>query len=212
MNCFDIHTHCLPEHPAQAILSHNVGSEPLDRKEVHSSVGIHPWYLTEQNTGVQLQLLEQTLQDHRVVALGEAGLDHLRGCTLDVQTTVFRHEVALAETYHLPMVIHCVRAFNELIQLKKELHPAQPWIIHGFRGKESVARDLLHHGFHLSFGAHFQEEAVRIVPPECLFIETDESQENIEEICRNIAKARGVSPEDLAEAINKNVREVFFKP
>lgn len=212
MNCFDIHTHCLPQHPEQAILSHHIGSDPLDRREVHASVGIHPWYLTEQNTSIQLQLLEQTLQSHRVVALGEAGLDRLRGCPLDVQTIVFRHEVALAEAYRLPMIIHCVRAFNELIQLKKELHPVQPWIIHGFRGKESVARDLLRHGFHLSFGALFQEETVRTVPLERLFIETDESQESIDEICRHIAKARGVSPEDLAEAINKNVREVFFKP
>ena len=151
------------------------------------------------------------MQDDRVVALGEAGLDRLRGCPLDIQISVFRREVALAEEYGLPMVIHCVRAINELIQLKKELRPRQPWIIHGFRGKEGVVLDLLRHNCYLSFGARFQEEAVRAVPLERLFIETDEAPESIGDVCRSIAQVRGVSPEELAEAVNKNVREVFFK-
>ncbi len=211
MPCFDIHTHLVAPCQEQAIASFSVGTESIGEKVVYASVGIHPWYLAEPDADRLLKLLEQQLQDDRVVALGEAGLDRLRGCSLDVQISVFRREVALAEEYGLPMVIHCVKAFNELIQQKKELRPRQPWIIHGFRGKEHVALDLLRHDCYLSFGARFQEEAVRAVPLERLFIETDESPESIEEICRRIAKARGVSPEELAEAVNKNVRAVFFK-
>ena len=211
MHCFDIHTHLVTPCPEQAITSFSVGTEPIGEKAPYVSVGIHPWYLTEADADRLLKLLEQHLQDDRVVALGEAGLDRLRGCSLNVQISVFRREVALAEEYGFPLVIHCVKAFNELIQLKKELRPRQPWIIHGFRGKEQVALDLLRHDCYLSFGARFQEEAVRAVPLERLFIETDESSESIEEICRRIAQARGVSPEDLAEAVNKNVCAVFFK-
>ena len=211
MPCFDIHTHQVAPCQERSIASFSVGTKLIDEKAVYASVGIHPWYLAEPDADRLLKLLEQQLQDDRVVALGEAGLDRLRGCSLDVQISVFRCEVALAEEYGLPMVIHCVKAFNELIQLKKELRPRQPWIIHGFRGKEHVALDLLRHDCYLSFGARFQEEAVRAVPLERLFIETDESPESIEEICRRIAKARGVSPEELAEAVNKNVRAVFFK-
>ena len=212
MDLFDIHTHHPARKQEQAILSLSVDTEQTNDREGYISIGIHPWNLIEAQANIQLQALTQSLQKERVVALGEAGLDRLHGCPLDVQITVFRHEIALAEEFHLPMVIHCVRAFNELLQLKKELHPSQPWIIHGFRGKEKIALDLLRHGCYLSFGSHFQEEAVRAVPLERLFIETDESQESIEEVCRNIAKARRVAPEELAEAINKNVREVFFKP
>jgi TatD DNase family protein len=211
MNCFDIHTHRFPSRPEQAIVSHAIGSALPGGRVAYLSVGIHPWYLDAQQAESQLATLRQSLQDDRVVALGEAGLDRLRGCPLDVQISVFRHEVALAEEYGLPMVIHSVRAFNELIQLKKELRPRQPWIIHGFRGKEGVALDLLRHDCYLSFGARFQEEAVRAVPLERLFIETDEAPESIGDVCRSIAQVRGVSPEELAEAVNKNVREVFFK-
>ena len=211
MTCFDIHTHHLPLHPERSIVSYAVGSDRPEERADYLSVGIHPWYLDEQDAGTSLESLRQALQDDRVVALGEAGLDRLRGCPPDVQISVFRHEVALAEEYHLPMIIHCVRAFNELLQLKKELCPGQPWIIHGFRGKESLAAELVRHGCYVSFGAKFWVGAVCTVPLDRLFVETDEAGESIADICSRIAQARGISSEELAEAVNKNVREVFFK-
>ena len=211
MTCFDIHTHRLPLHPDQAIVSHAIGSAQPSGSEAYLSIGIHPWYLDVRESEALLERLQKSLHNDKVVALGEAGLDRLRGCLLDTQIAVFRREVALAEEYRLPMVIHCVRAFNELIQIKKELHPHQPWIIHGYRGKESGAVELLRHGCHVSFGAKFQAEAVRAIPLDRLFIETDEAGESIEDICLRIAGIRGISTEELAEAVNKNVREVFFK-
>ena len=211
MTYFDIHTHRFPLHPEQAIVSQAIGSALPGGRVAYLSVGIHPWYLDAQQAESQLATLRQSLQDDRVVALGEAGLDRLRGCPLDVQISVFRHEIALAEEHRLPMVIHCVRAFNELIQLKKNLHPVQPWIIHGYRGKESGVTELLRHGCYVSFGAKFQAESVRAVPLHRLFIETDEAEESIADIGLRIAGIKGISPEELAEAINKNVREVFFK-
>ena len=211
MTCFDIHTHHLPLHPERAIVSYAVGSVRPNDSVAYISIGIHPWHLNGQEAESQLAVLRRSLQDDRVVALGEAGLDRLCGCPPDVQISVFRHEVALAEEYRLPMIIHCVRAFNELLRLKKELRPGQPWIIHGFRGKESGAVELVRHGCYVSFGAKFQAGAVCAVPLDRLFVETDEADESIAGICSRIAQARGISSEELAEAVNKNVREVFFK-
>ena len=212
MRYFDIHTHHLPScNPEQAIVSFSIPYEKVDEHAKHISVGIHPWYLTETHADTSLQYLRSILTDERVVAIGEAGLDRLRGCPLSIQTDVFRHEIALSEEYRLPMIIHCVRAFNELIQLKKEIHPLQPWIIHGFRGKRIIAEELLRHGCYLSLGARFQEEAARNIPLERLFIETDESEEPILKTYHRIADIREISPEELTEAINKNVHEVFFK-
>lgn len=211
MNVFDIHTHRTPSDADRTITSFSVMHQTVDVNAVYVSVGIHPWHLTGNNAEERIQALKEALNHERVVALGEAGFDRLRGASLDVQTAVFRQEVALAEEYRRPMVIHCVRAFNELLQVKKELRPDQPWIIHGFRGKESVARELLRHDLYLSFGEKFQPDALRAVPDDRLFIETDESLESIEDICRRIAEARGVSPEELAAVIDKNVRKVFFK-
>ena len=212
MECFDIHTHSIVPYSERVITSFSVGIDTVDANVPHISVGIHPWFLTLNNVDVLLDVLYKTLKDKRVVALGEAGLDKLKGVGIEAQIAVFRREVTIAEELKLPMVIHCVKAFNELIELKKVLRPRQPWIIHGFRGKKNMAVELLRHGFYLSFGSHFQEEAVRVVPFEHLFVETDESQECIEMIYRRIAEVKGISPEELAEVINKNVSEIFFKP
>ena len=211
MECFDIHTHLVALSPEHVIRSFAVGTDVIDACAIHISVGIHPWFLTADNVNQLLVALHQSLEDNRIVALGEAGLDKLRGESMELQISVFRQEVTLAERLGLPMIIHCVKAFNELMQLKKDLHPHQPWIVHGFRGKKNVAVDLLRQGCYLSFGARFQEEAVRSVPLERMFIETDESPESIWEICCRIAEVKGITPEELTEAINKNVREVFFK-
>lgn len=211
MHYFDIHTHRIPLHPSQAIVSIDASALPLDGKAVHASIGIHPWYLTETNAGNLWETLKSSIKDQRIVAIGEAGLDKLKGPDMTFQTPVFRQEITLAESANLPMVIHCVRAFNELIQIKKESKPKQPWIIHGFRGKPSIAQELLKHGFWLSFGSHYQEESLKITPLNRMFVETDESEESIGSIYQRIAETKGISLEELVEAINKNVQEVFFK-
>lgn len=211
MDCFDIHTHSLSVYFQRSIVSLDVMSLPMDERIVHTSVGIHPWFLTESDADIRLQALQEAIKDSRIIALGEAGLDKLKGPSFGIQTSVFREEIALAEKHRLPMVIHCVKAFNELIRLKKELKPVQPWIVHGFRGKASVAKELLRHGCWLSYGALYQEEALKVTPVSRLFIETDESDEPIESVYCRIAASLGVSMEGLAEVLKKNVQEVFFK-
>jgi len=211
MTYFDIHTHAIPEHPSQAIVSVNIDDLPIAKDIQFVSIGIHPWYLTEENAVDQWKTLKESVNEARIKAIGEAGLDKLRGASIKLQTSIFQEEIALAETYHLPMVIHCVRAFNELMQIKKESKPKQPWIIHGFRGKPSIAQELLKHGCWLSFGSNYQEESVRITPLNRLFIETDEAEESIENIYQRIAHTRGISLEELTEGVKKNVQEVFFK-
>lgn len=210
MDFFNIHTH-ITKHPESEILSADVLSFSSIGKNEYLSVGIHPWYLADNDAENQLESLRKAIGNRQVVALGECGLDKLKGPSMELQASVFRKEIALAEEHNLPMVIHCVKAYNELVQIKKSTHPQQPWIIHGFRGKEALAKECLQHGFHLSFGAYFQEDALRAVPVEKLFVETDESGMAIEEVYLRIARTRGMELEELTESIKKNVEKVFFK-
>ena len=211
MDFFNIHTH-KPTHPEAEILSLSATDMPFFcERTVYASVGIHPWKLTEENAYSQWKSLQENLSNPSVIAIGEAGLDKCKGSSMNLQMTLFKRQATLSEEKSLPLIIHCVKSFNELVQLKKEIHPSQPWIIHGFRGKEALAMDCIRHGFYLSFGEHFQESALRTVPIERLFIETDESGLPIGTIYRSIANTRGISLEELNESIKKNVREVFFK-
>ena len=212
MDFFNIHTH-KPTHPEAEIQSLSpTGISFFCERTVYASVGIHPWFLTEENADSQWKALREHLSNPSVRAIGEAGIDKGKGPSMNIQMTLLKKQISLSEERSMPLILHCVKAFNELVQLKKEIRPSQPWIIHGFRGKEALAMDCIRHGFYLSFGEHYQESALRATPTERLFIETDESELPIETIYRSIANTRGISLEELKESIKKNVEEVFFKP
>ena len=209
-NFFNIHTHN-SVHPETEILSLLPEQLSTNIHIDYVSVGIHPWELTEENADIQWETLHESIRDKRIVAIGECGLDKLKGPSMEHQTAIFKQEAALAENCSLPLIIHCVKAFNELIQLKKEISPCQPWIIHGFRGKLPLTLDCIRHGFYLSIGSRFQVDALKAIPLDRLFIESDESEESIRSIYQRIAETKEISLQELVEAINKNVREVFFK-
>ena len=210
MDFFNIHTHSLV-HPESEILAQSPGLFPSDKLPVYTSIGIHPWFLTEENAESQWKALQKQVSHPSVLAIGEGGLDKLKGPDMELQVKILKQQVALSEEKSLPLIIHCVKAFNELIQLKKELRPHQPWIIHGFRGKEALAIDCIRHGFYLSYGEHFQENALKATPQEKLFIETDESEVPVQEIYQSIALVHGIGLQELMESVKKNVKEVFFK-
>lgn len=210
MDFFNIHTHSLV-HPESEILAQSPDLFPSDKLPVYTSIGIHPWFLTEENAESQWKVLQKQVSHPSVLAIGEGGLDKLKGPDMELQVKILKQQVALSEEKSLPLIIHCVKAFNELIQLKKELRPHQPWIIHGFRGKEALAIDCIRHGFYLSYGEHFQENALKATPQEKLFIETDESEVSVQEIYQSIALVHGIGLQELMESVKKNVKEVFFK-
>lgn len=166
----DIHTHS-SDAGADAVISVGPGHEM--RADRWYSVGIHPWNTTGGvDEDVFPVLFEKALGDN-VVAIGECGLDALRGAPLAVQEEVFRRHVALSEEVGKPVIIHCVKAFDRIIALRKELKPRQRWIIHGFRGKPQLAADLLRHGFDLSFGEKYNPDTYAAVPAGRRFRETD---------------------------------------
>ena len=138
------------------------------------SVGIHPWHTSNVDDDTISRL--QALAAHpQIVAIGEAGLDALKGAPLDTQTEIFLLHVTLSEQYQKPLIIHCVKAFNEIIALKKRLRPSMPWIIHGFRGKPQLATQLLNNGFYISLGKHYNPDTAAIIPHDRLFHESDEN-------------------------------------
>ena len=121
---FNIHTHS-SIFPETEILSLSPEQLSTNIHTMYASAGIHPWELTLENANSQWETLRHSITDKRIVAIGECGLDKLKGPSMALQTIVFKQEATLAEENSLPLIIHCVKAFNELIQLKKEISPRQ---------------------------------------------------------------------------------------
>lgn len=206
----DIHTHRFTDSaPEEVLLSCPVLKKEIPAEAVYLSAEIHPWHLTAENLSCQIERMENMLSDHRVLALGEVGLDKLTECPYPIQIKAFEEIVSISEAYGKPLIIHCVKSVDELIAIRKKVRPALPWIMHGFRGKPQQADSLLRHGFYLSFGEHYNSQVMKEIPIERLFLETDESNAPIDELYNRAAAIRHISAEELKLAVLHNVNNVF---
>lgn len=140
--------------------------------EAWYSVGIHPWSTDKIVSDETLAALDALAADPRVVAIGEAGLDALRGGPQDYQEKIFLHQAALAESTGKPLVVHCVRRYGRLMELHRELRPSQLWVVHGFSGKPELARQLSAAGIGISLRSP-RPDIEAIVPSTLLFHESD---------------------------------------
>ncbi len=138
------------------------------------SFGIHPWD-TADRTAVERMFarLEVVAADPRVVAIGETGLDALRGASLSEQEEIFLRHADMAERLGKPLIIHAVRTAARIAALCRGRHPSVPWIIHGFRGNAVFARQLVDAGLSLSLGLRHNPDVADVVPPDRLYRETD---------------------------------------
>ena len=173
------------------------------------TVGIHPWN-AGCYTGRDVARLRRLATHPRVVAIGETGLDSVhvsyewvpRGKSMEIvqakpdidkQMELLRLHIELSETLGKPLLLHIVKRYPEIMKLRIKLKPTQPWIIHGFRGKPGLAKDLLKWGFYLSNGEKFNEASVLATPPERMLAETDESRVPFEEIVASLPVTPAVS-------------------
>ncbi len=190
----DTHTHHFPPIGHRAIYNIRIDEFDFEFKQqenLYYSAGIHPWDAHKANKKL-LEKLYHTLLNEDVVAVGECGLDKYAEASYEQQEQLFLHHIQLSEELSKPLIIHCVKHFNELIQIRKKIKPTQDWIAHGFRGKPQLAEQLLKAGFYLSFGERFNPESVRICPSNRLLIETDESKKSIQEIYEMVMEAKKV--------------------
>lgn len=209
---YDVHTHN-PDAPLTAIRSLSLKEYwSRDKHPGYCSVGVHPWD-TDNLTQDWPQILETILSDPQIIAIGETGLDGLRGATPDTQEDIFRTHCQLSEKSGKPMVIHLVKALDRFLKRRKESHGSQPWILHGFRGKPQMLRQLLdtpgNNPLYFSIGDKFNPATVALIPSDRLLIETDESHLPPQEILRRVAEARGESPTELRRIVNDNARHIF---
>ncbi len=206
----DAHTHRDPPAPGILALRNSASPEeiPANSGGMLFSAGIHPRDIGK----FSFDSLEACLAAHRCAAVGECGLDRTAEADFAAQEACFHRHAELAETHSLPLVIHCVRAYPELIRLKKREKNTVPWIIHGFRGNRETARELLKHGFMLSLSPVWLRHAEMLHPEIAaagFLLETDDMEENLPELYTRAAHLAGIAPEDLRERVYKIFTGIF---
>lgn len=212
---FNLHTHNFTnqEHILELV---NQYPWKFDEKIPYYSIGIHPWYINEDRLNSDLQIIEEKLALNNCLALGECGVDKRIEIPLEIQEKVFKEQILLAEKHQKPLVLHCVAAFQEIIQIKKELNVTVPMIIHGFSKNEQTAKQLLDKGFYLSFGKYLLrnpelETVFQLVPNDRFFLETDTIEESLEEVYALAANYKNIKIEELKSIIKINFDNVFHR-
>ena len=169
--------------------------------------GVHPW-LAEQAT--QLPNLSQC------DIVGETGLDYACEVDKEIQKKLFIEHLEAAIKANKPVVLHVVRAVDEVLNILKEYGVLHGVIFHGFIGSWQQAQRCIERGYYLSFGPRSLRspktcEVIAKIPQNRLFCETDAEHDkgNIEQVYSEVAKLRRVSIEELTKSIEDNYNTIF---
>jgi TatD DNase family protein len=213
----DIHSHLSADAPG-VFRVYNLFLQDFQQEALPAvfSCGLHPWHIQQysdiDNFPAQL---EQSFNYQGMLAVGEAGLDKIIKTPMDLQKEVFATQVILSEKHQKPMIIHCVKAFPELLSVRNALEAMQPWIIHGFNNSLEMARELTKQGIYISTGMRLMKNAAKCtgvmknIPLPYLFVETDEDETDIEEVYTGLANCKGISVEELKTSVLQNFNHIF---
>jgi TatD DNase family protein len=183
---YDQHTHHTDAPPGQALINvpmKMLEGAPFDLAAGNSySAGLHPMY--EGSWSAAYAALQRIARQQQIAAIGECGFDKRSPVPMEEQARWFELQLRLSEELHKPVIVHCVRAWQELLQLHRRVPATVQRIVHGFRGKPELARQLLDAGFVLSFGPKFNVDALRCCPEQRRRMETDDSPVSLEEVAR----------------------------
>ena len=205
---FDFHHH--KSHNSYGI--YNLYQEEI-LPENYFSIGIHPKDI-DGNWQENLEKVKEISQQQNCAAIGECGLDALINIDENLQKKVFEAQILWANEINKPMIIHCVKRFQELIPFQKLAKV--PLIIHGFNKKKAIADEMLKHGFYLSFGKSVLHNVslqaiVKDFPLEKMFLETDDADFDIAELYQKVAELKEISLGKLQKQISNNLEILNIK-
>ena len=208
----NIHTHAqLYDAKVEVV---NLSLEAVEKPNCYS-YGLHPWFIDKDTYLNQLEELERLIYERRCIAIGECGLDKLSKVNFNLQQEVFVEQIKLANRVKKPLIIHCVKAFNELINCLNLNDNKMPVIVHGFNNNENIARIMVNEGYYFSFGKALlgyesnAAKAIITVGRKNFFLETDDADISIKYIYKKAAELLHIDEEIIKQQLQQNFEMVF---
>lgn len=210
MRLLDFHTH-LPnieryrgDSSVIAVRSLMPDEEVDDRSDLFT-IGIHP--MDEQRyadpEGLLLRRIEEL--NERFLGIGECGWDRRSQRSMEEQTALVRCQIALADRLYCPLILHVVGGWHLLLR-ERQSHPEGVWVVHGFRGKPALLRQLEEAQIQVSLHPLYSWDEVPQLP---FFIETDESDLPLWEIYSRVAKQLGEPLTELSQRILSSYKRLL---
>ena len=197
---------------------------------MYATVGISPNDI-ENLKESYIKDIEELAKNHKVVAIGEIGLDYYwNKDNKEEQKKVFMEQIQLANKLNLPIVIHTREAVMDTIDmLKNKVECIKKGVFHCCPLNVELVKEALKLGFYISFAGPVTfknsknaAEIVNLVPIERILIETDSpylspepvrgtrnDSRNVKYIAQKIADIKGLTVEEIAKQTYKNAQKIF---
>jgi TatD DNase family protein len=212
----DIHTHSSRDN---CFYLRNIFAQDLATglpDAIPCSIGLHPWHIQQVEVENCLLKVEEFASLSQVLALGESGLDRNIDIPFEIQEKVFMEHIRISEKISKPLVIHCVKAYSDLLQIRKSKGWKMNWMFHWFNENLAIANELLIMNCYLSFGRSLfhpngrNAEVFRALPLDHIFLETDDAEVTIENVYTRAAELKAISVDNLKKIVNENFKNVFL--
>ncbi len=185
---------------------------PLDN---FYSFGLHPWFTSkyDQDSKYYLSLLNEMASNKKCLLIGETGLDYTKD-NIQKQKDYFEDHIKLASTLKKPLLIHCVKSQQDILNMRKAHHVSLPWVFHDYNGNESMIEDISNSGCYFSLGRNLYRDSSKLVkniksiPIDRVLLETDEMEIDIKKCYERFSKLRGISIEELKIQVLKNFKSL----
>ena len=212
----DIHRHAEDPGTAKRVirnLFHDQASEIKPGQ--YYSIGLHPWHINRDSLDFDIEKVRETAHYKQIIAIGETGLDKSIKTPYELQQKAFTAQIDIAGEFDMPVIIHCVRSYNEIFSLKPESDNTRPWIIHWFNASLEMGLQLISKNFYLSFGHMLFNkkskayDAFSNLPLERIFLETDDAAYTIDEVYQQASSLRSINSSKLESQIEANFINCF---
>jgi len=186
----------------------------LPSADTFCSIGVHPWDVEQISIEKIRLMFEQFKSACNVVAVGECGLDRVRKGDLKKQREVFIAQLELASENNLPVVIHCVRAWSDIVPIMQKFKNLT-FILHDFRANTIQTTKLLEFNTYFSFGKSIFKpsdkikKVLGIIPKNRILIETDEEKVNIESVLESICLVLQTDKKLFRQQLIENTKKAF---
>jgi len=179
------------------------------------SIGIHPWYFQEKQAKELLESVITQARNPKCVAIGECGLDKLKGDELNFQEQVFISQIKIAKEFNKPLIIHCVKYYTQLKKIIDQSNFFGPVILHGFNQKNKISELFGAENYYFSLGKSLlnssgnSQEILKKYYPKRILFETDNSDVLIEEIYEKASQILNIEKNKINIEIQNNIKTIF---
>jgi TatD DNase family protein len=207
-NYIDFHTHKQSETEGVISVYNQLLHEETDIPKQLYSAGLHPWHADKLSATELSQLLDIHAANKNLVALGETGLDKVCQIPLPIQLNIFELQLNKAVIMGKPVIIHCVRAWEEMIEITKPYDV--PMILHGYNGSDQLTANLVKRGFYFSVGPLILNRnskichAINHLPLSSIFCETDDTALPIQSIYKAVSGYLKMKETDFRRTVFEN--------